>query len=153
MRDKYLVVIGCQKGKLEQISTRTARSILDYIHGNQHLYTGTISIIRKSMKGDRNFKKAGDTVTLNDNEFLDYKSDNIIEVPGYDLDCSQFRQDAHYDIIGISTAASVLTMAMSMYSWGLSISVLAKYCEDRKSKKLEEHAFEIMKAYMPGVIK
>lgn len=153
MRDKYLVVIGCQKGKLEQIDKRTARNILDYIHGNQHLYTGTISIIRKSMKGDRNFKKAGDTVTKNHSEYLDYKSDNIIEVPGYSLDCSQFRQDAHYDLIGISTSASVLSVAMNMYSCGLSINVLAKYCEDRKSKKLEEHAFEIMKAYMPGVVK
>lgn len=153
MRDKYLVVIGCQKGKLEQIDKRTARNILDYIHGNQHLYTGTISIIRKSMRGDRNFKKAGDTVTSNDNEYLDYKSDNIIEVPGYSLDCEQFRKDAHYDLIGISTAASVLSVALNMYSCGLSISVLSKYCEDRKSKKLEEHAFEIMKMHMPGVVK
>lgn len=153
MRDKYLVVIGCQKGKLEQINKRTARSILDYIHGNQHLYKGTISIIRKSMKGDRNFKKAGDTVTLNDYEYLDYKSDNIIEVPGYSLDCGQFRKDAHYDLIGVSTSASVLCIAMNMYSCGLDINVLEKYCEDRKSKKLEEQAFDIMRAYMPGVVK
>ena len=153
MQDRYLVVIGCQKGKLDQIDKRTARSILDFIHCNQHEYTGTISIIRRKMSGDRNFKKAGDTVAVDHNDYLDYESDNIIEVPGYDLDCGQFRKDAHYDLIGISTAASVLTAAMSMYSWGLSINVLAKYCEDRKNKKLEEHAFEIMKAYMPGVVK
>lgn len=86
------------------------------------------------------------------NTYLDYESTNVIEVSGYDVDCSLFRKDAQYDIIGISTAASVLCISMSMYSCGLNIRVLGKYCRDRKSNSLEKYAFEIMKAYMPGCI-
>jgi hypothetical protein len=104
------------------------------------------------MNGDDNFRYSGETMNAGD-VYLDYESDNVILVPGYDVDCSLFRKDVDYDIIGISTSASVLCIAMSMYSVGLHINVLEQYCEDRKSKKLEDYAFAIMKAYMPGCLK
>ena len=148
--DRFLIVVGCQKEKLALIDKKVARSILDYIHSNSHTYSGVISIVRKKMNGDRNFVKDGDRIATDTATYLDYESSNVIEVPGYDVDCTAFRRDAHYDIIGISTSASVLTIAMSMYSCGLDITVLEKYCEDRKGKKLEDAAFMIMKAYMPG---
>ena len=152
--DNFLVVIGCQKEKLALIDKKVARSILDFINSNAHKYSGgVISIVRKKMNGDRNFQKSGDQVVTDGSTYLDYESNNVIEVPGYDVDCSLFRRDAHYDIIGISTSASVLCIAMSMYSCGLDISVLKPYCEDRKSKKLEDMAFQIMEAYMPGCLK
>lgn len=152
MTDRFLVVVGCQKEKLEQIDKKIRQQILDFINSEGHTYSGIISIVRKKMNGDRNFRRAGDTVATDTNTYLDYESHTVIEVPGYDVDCSSFRRDAHYDIIGISTSASVLCIAMSMYSCGLDVSVIEKYCEDRKGKKLEQYAFEIMRAYMPGCV-
>lgn len=151
MRDRFLVVVGCQKEKLNQIDKKARNQILDFINSEGHTYTGVISIVRKPMNGDTNFQRSGETMEST-NTYLDYESSNIIEVSGYDVDCTLFRKDAQYDIIGISTAASVLCIAMSMYSCGLSIRVLKDYCEDRKSKTLAKYAFEIMKAYMPGCL-
>lgn len=151
MRDRFLVVVGCQKEKLDQIDKKSRNMILDFINSNGHDYTGVISIVRKPMNGDTNFQRSGETMSSN-NTYLDYESTNIIEVSGYDVDCSLFRKDAQYDVIGISTAASVLCISMSMYSCGLNVRVLGKYCKDRKSNSLEKYAFEIMKAYMPGCL-
>ena len=151
MRDRFLVVVGCQKEKLNQIDKKSRNMILDFINSEGHNYTGVISIVRKPMNGDTNFQRSGETME-SANTYLDYESTNVIEVSGYDVDCSLFRKDAQYDVIGISTAASVLCISMSMYSCGLNIRVLGKYCKDRKSNSLEKYAFEIMKAYMPGCI-
>lgn len=151
MRDRFLVVVGCQKEKLDQIDKKSRNMILDFINANGHGYTGVISIVRKPMNGDTNFQRSGETMSSN-NTYLDYESTNVIEVSGYDVDCSLFRKDAQYDVIGISTAASVLCISMSMYSCGLNVRVLGKYCKDRKSNSLEKYAFEIMKAYMPGCL-
>lgn len=151
MRDRFLVVVGCQKEKLNQIDKKARNQILDFINSEGHSYTGVISIVRKPMNGDTNFQRSGETMDST-NTYLDYESTNIIEVSGYDVDCSLFRKDTQYDIIGISTAASVLCISMSMYSCGLNIRVLGKYCKDRKSNSLEKYAFEIMKAYMPGCL-
>lgn len=151
MRDRFLVVVGCQKEKLNQIDKKARNQILDFINSEGHSYTGVISIVRKPMNGDTNFQRSGETMDST-NTYLDYESTNVIEVSGYDVDCSLFRKDAQYDIIGISTAASVLCISMSMYSCGLNIRVLGKYCKDRKSNSLERYAFEIMKAYMPGCL-
>lgn len=151
MRDRFLVVVGCQKEKLNQIDKKARNQILDFINSEGHSYTGVISIVRKPISGDTNFQRSGETMDST-NTYLDYESTNIIEVSGYDVDCSLFRKDAQYDIIGISTAASVLCISMSMYSCGLNIRVLGKYCRDRKSNSLEKYAFEIMKAYMPGCL-
>ncbi len=150
--NKFLIVIGCQKEKLDQIDKKIRRNMLDYINSHGHDYDGVISIIRKQMNGDDNFQKMKDNVATDDRSYLDYESTNVIEVPGYDVDCSLFRRDATYDIMGISTSASVLCIAMSMFSCGLRIRVLKELCEDRKSKKLEEYAFSIMEAYMPGCL-
>lgn len=151
MRDRFLVVIGCQKEKLDQIDKKNKNMILDYINANSDQYTGVISIVRKPTNGDDNFRKYADAMSNNE-VYLEYQSDNIIIVPGYDVDCNMFRKDAEYHIIGISTSASVLCISMSMFSVGLNIKVLEKYCEDRKGKDLEKYAFAIMKAYMPGVL-
>lgn len=151
MRDRFLVVVGCQKEKLNQIDKKARNQILDFINSEGHSYTDVISIVRKPMNGDTNFQRSGETMDST-NTYLDYESTNIIEVSGYDVDCSLFRKDAQYDVIGISTAASVLCISMSMYSCGLNIRVLGKYCRDRKSNSLEKYAFEIMKAYMPGCL-
>lgn len=151
MRDRFLVVVGCQKEKLNQIDKKARNQILDFINSEGHSYTDVISIVRKPMNGDTNFQRSGETMDST-NTYLDYESTNVIEVSGYDVDCSLFRKDAQYDIIGISTAASVLCISMSMYSCGLNVRVLGKYCRDRKSNSLEKYAFEIMKAYMPGCL-
>ena len=152
MRDRYLVVVGCQKEKLSQISKRKRNQILDFVNAESHSYSGgVISIVRKPCSGDTNFKRSGNTMDSTD-VYLEYESNNLIVVPGYDVDCSTFRKDAEYDIIGISTSASVLCIAMSMYSCGLNIRVLKDYTEDRKGGFLADAAFKIMNAYMPGCL-
>ena len=152
MPGKFLVVIGCQKEKLDIVGKRFERKILDFINANSFKYDGVISIVRKKMDGDRNFRKSGDSVATDRLDFLDYESDQIIAVPGYDVDCTKMRRDAHYDICGISTAASVLCSALSMYSQGLDISVLSEYCADRKGERLHKSALAIMKEYMPNCV-
>lgn len=149
---RFLVVIGCQKEKLDLIDASVKEDILDFINSHSQEYDGVISIIRKKMSGDRNFQRSGDAIASDAPTYLDYESQTVIEVPGYDVDCDMFRRDAQYDIIGISTSASVLCISMSMYSRGLNIRVLEQYCEDRKGKQLEDYAFAIMRAYMPGCV-
>lgn len=151
MRDRFLVVIGCQKEKLEEIPKRDARAILDFINSEAHTYSSVISILRKRMDGDTNFVRRGDKISTDTMDYLDYQSDTVICVPGYDVDVTSFRRDAHYDIVGISTAASVMCIAMSMYSVGLDISILKDYCRDRKG--LDSYAIKIFNTYMPGVVK
>lgn len=151
MRDRYLVVVGCQKEKLSQISKKKRNQILDFVNTESHSYSGVISIVRKPCIGDTNFKRSGNTMDST-NVYLEYESNNLIVVPGYDVDCSTFRKDVEYDIIGISTSASVLCIAMSMYSCGLNIRVLKDYTEDRKGGSLADAAFKIMSAYMPGCL-
>jgi hypothetical protein len=151
METRYLVVIGCQKEKLALIDKKQKRKILDFINGNSDQYDSVMSIVRKPMNGDTNFRRSGEMMS-SDNVYLDYQSDNVIVVPGYDVDCSMFRKDAEYDIIGISTAASVLCCAMSMYSCGCRVRVLKEYCADRKSSNLHAKALDIMNAYMPGCV-
>lgn len=152
MRERYLIVIGCQKEKLNQIDKKIKKKILDFINGSKEDYSGVISILRRPGNGDENIRRNDMTIGAGD-IYLDYESDMNIEVTGYDVDVKHFRKDCQYDIIGISTSASVLCIAMSMWSAGYNIRVLSEYCEDRKGKELEEYAFKIMKAYMPGCVK
>lgn len=153
MKAKFLVVVGCQESKLSTLDKKKRMSILDFIEANSHNYEGVISVIRTTGKGDTNFRRSGDTIANTAVEYLPYESHETLEVPGYTIDCRTFRKDAHYDIIGVSTAASVLATAMTMYSNGLEINVLEKYCADRKGSALHESALSIMNAYMPGVVK
>lgn len=144
---RCLVVIGCQKEKLMQCG-RDGQKLVTWIQARSDQYDSVISIVRKDLQYD-NFNKMGDEIANKDDTILGYATDTLIEVPGYDVDCSKFRRDMEYDIVGISTAASVLCIAMSMFSNGLKVHVLTDHCLDRKSKKLHNAAIEIMKAYMP----
>ena len=148
---RILVVVGCQKDKLDKIPKRDKDVILDFILSHQHTYDATIAIVRGNVNGRRNFDQKGDTIGMGGMTLLDYPADNIIEVSGYDVDCKVFRKDAQYDIIGISTGASVLCAAMSMYSAGLKVNVLKKYCSDRKG--VHSQAIDIMNVYMEGCVK
>lgn len=143
--DKFLVVIGLQKDNMDECG-KPARNILDWVIANQDYYKSTIAVVRKG-KSNRNFIQDGDTFSSN-MTVLDFNADTVIETNGYDIDCSNFRTDAMYDIVGISTEASVLCISMLLYSRGCKIRVLSNYCMSRKSKKLHESALEIMRSYM-----
>lgn len=144
---RCLVVIGCQREKLEQVG-RDGKKLITWIQANRDKYDLTISIVRKDLVYD-NFNKMGDEVGTKDPTVLDYASDQVIEVPGFDVNCSQFNRAYEYDIVGISTAASVLCIAMSMFSSGLKLHILTDHCIDRKGDKYHDMAVKIMKAYMP----
>lgn len=144
---RCLVVIGVQNEKLVQCG-RDGQKLVSWIQARRDSYDMTISIVRKDLVYD-NFNKMGDEIANKSETILPYATDQLIEVPGYDVDCSKFRKDIEYDIVGISTAASVLCIAMSMFSAGLKIHVLTDRCLDRKGKKTHNAAVDIMKAYMP----
>lgn len=149
---KILIVVGCQRDKLEKIDRGSRNKILDFIHSTQHTYDGTIAVVRNSNMSDAdNFRRKKDTIGDDRPELIEFSADNIIEVSGYDLDCKVFRKDAEYHIIGVSTGAAVLCTAMSMYSAGLRVTVLSKYCADRKG--MHKEAIAIMNAYMEGCVK
>ena len=145
--NKFLVVVGVQPEKIKLV--RGGDKLVKWIQTHQQNFDGTIAVVRKD-QNNRNFEKAGDTIMNKLISNLDYSADTIIEVGGYDLDCKQFRRDAEYTVMGISSGASVLTTAMSMYSAGLNIKIVESLCLDRKG--LQKEAFKIMKAYMPGCI-
>lgn len=152
--NRCLVIVGVQEEKMELIDKRKAKEIMHYIHTASDQYESTIAVVRKAIHGSNNFKSQGGSVNaiVDDNEaMLEYAVDNVIVTSGYDMDCFALRNDLEYDIIGISTAASVLTIAMSLYSRGYKVRVLSKYTTDRKGPELEKAAIEIMNAYMPGV--
>lgn len=149
--EKILVVVGVQPEKVAECG-RKGKKIVDWVINHQDNYDATLAIVRKAL-GNANFERSGDKIANNNISILGYPADNIIEVAGYDLDVNAFRKDAEYHIIGISTAASVLCIAMSMYSAGLKVSVLEDCCLDRKSDSLHKYAIKIMEAYMPGCVK
>ena len=150
MRDKILVVVGCNRGKLETMPKREYKYILDFINSHVNVYSSIISIVRKATEGNDNFRRRGIQIYDSSLDCFDYPSDNIICVPGFDINVDGFRKDVHYDVICISTAASVLCVAMSFFSAGYELSVLRDYCVDRKG--LNKEAFKIMNTYMPGIV-
>lgn len=142
-----LVVVGLQKEKLAQCG-RDGQRLLEWVQARRDSYDMVISIVRKDLVYD-NFNRMGDEIANREDTILPYATDQLIEVPGYDVDCRNFRKDMEYDIVGISTAASVLCISMSMFSAGMKIHILTDRCIDRKGKKIHNAAIEIMKAYMP----
>lgn len=151
MRERFLVVVGVQPEKVSLLG-RAGEKLIQWIQVNANSYDGVIAVVRKD-QNNANFKQNGDTIANKTVSHLPYPTTDIIEVGGYDLDVRIFRKDIEYDIMGISSAASVLCIAMSMYSQGLKVNVLEKLCADRKGSKLHKAAFDIMNAYMPGCVK
>ena len=147
---KFLIAVGCQPSKLSYLSKGEKRKLIDYLNTAKAKYDAVISVIRVNDIDSRNFTSKGDNIGDVSLNLLEYESDDVMEVSGYDLDCKLFRKDAEYDIIGLSTGASVLCIAMSMYSRGLKIRVLKDYCYDRKG--LQKQALQIMDSYMEGVV-
>lgn len=144
---KILVCIGLQKTKLAECG-KEGKKIIEWIGTHQSEYDGIIAIARKDLMRD-NFDRMDDKIQNREVEYYDFPVDTHIEVPGYDVDCKHFNKMNEYHLIGISTSASVLCMAMSLFSNGFNIKVLTKQCCDRKSDKLHQAAIDIMKAYMP----
>ena len=142
--NKFLVVVGLQPEKIAEI--RCGEKLVKWVLNHQSEYTATIAIVRKDLCRD-NFNRMGDTIGNKEASNLPYPADTIMEVPGYDVDCNVFRRDAEYHIMGISTGASVICTAMSMFSAGINIKILGDLCADRKG--MHDHAIKIMKAYMP----
>ena len=144
---RLLIAVGLQKSKLEECG-RDGKKIVEWVGAHQSEYDGIIAVVRKDLARD-NFDKMNDEIENRETEYFEFLVDTIIEVPGYDIDCKHFTKDAEYHIVGISTSASILCMAMSMFSNGFNIKVLVDRCTDRKGKNLHKNAVEIMKAYMP----
>lgn len=148
---KVLVVIGLQPEKVKCI--RGGDKLVHWVRAHQKEYDVTMSVVRKDLGvNSQNFKRDRDKIGNQEMSLLNYESDQIIEVPGFDLDCSQFRTDAGicYYLMGISTGASILSTAFSMYSHGCNIKIMEKLCRDRKG--MHREAIKIMKAYMPSIL-
>lgn len=155
--DRVLIVIGCQESKLKLVDKRYRKKLMEFIASNRGVYKTIIGVVRDSNFNPseaKNFIKQNDIIGNNTMNLLPFEIDEYITVPGYDLDTTCFRRDnsIQYDVIGISTAASVLTASMSMFSSGLNIRVLSDLCVDRKGDKCHKAALLIMENYMPGCV-
>lgn len=155
--ERILIVIGCQQSKLELAGKKYEKKLMEYIASNRGNYRNIIGIVRDSNfnpSASKNFLKDKDSIGNVGMNLLPFEVDEYIAVPGYDLDVSKFRRDGHiqYDIIGLSTGASVITAAMSMYSNGMNVRVLKDLCMDRKGDNCHDAAILLMKNYMPGCV-
>ncbi len=144
--NKFLVVIGMQKSKMDKCP-KIAKKIQAWVGAHRDDYTQVISVIRTAQHDNRNMKDGLGAGVIND---MVIPCDEVIEVEGYDVDFGPNRRDAEFHIIGISTGASVLCAALSMYSDGLRVKVFKDLCDDRKG--LHKEAIKIMEAYMPGCV-
>ena len=155
--ERGLVVIGCQQSKLELAGKKYEKKLMEFIASNRRVYRNIIGVVRDSnfnASAAKNFLKERDQIGNVGMNLLPFEVDEYIAVPGYDIDVSKFRRDAQiqYDIVGISTGASVITAAMSMYSNGMNVRVLSDLCTDRKGIKCHEAAILLMSNYMPGCV-
>lgn len=145
---RALIVVGFQPEKLKLIK-RDADRLETWICATQDDYDYTISIVRQ--EGNRNMMRTdSEIIDRNIQNYYPFQVDKEIEVYGYDVDTNQFRRDVEYSIVGVSTSASVLCIAMSMYSAGLNVKVLENHCYDRKG--LHREGIKIMNAYMKDCV-
>ena len=146
---RYLMVIGCQKTKLAAIGKKNADKLKTWIAAHQDEYDRIIAVNRCDLLKD-NFNRMGDTIATNEVEQYEFRVDQVMEVPGYDIDCTKLPTNVEYYIVGISTAASVLCAALSMFSANCRIHILKDHCYDRMG--LNKEAIKIMETYMPGSV-
>lgn len=145
---KVLIVVGYQEEKLQFIGKKRQK-LEDWIVANQGDYDYTISIVRDA--GNRNMRKSGTEIINSDTKnYYPFSVEEEIIVTGYDIDTSIFDINTEYHIVGVSTGASVLCIAMSMYSEGLNVRVLENYCFDRMG--LHKEAIKLMSAYMKDCV-
>lgn len=142
-----LVIVGVEDEKVA-LCGRDGRKLEDWVMSHIDRYDTSIAVIR--VTGNRNFQGTGKKDFVNDTADIRYNPTSIYYVTGYDLDVGNMPKDFEYHICGISTGASVLCIAMSMYSAGLNVRVLKDKCLDRKG--LHKEAIKLMDAYMPGCV-
>ena len=150
--NKNLIAVGIQSGKMELFDRRTQRKIMTFLdEAANGKFDSVTAIIRTQRSKDGYLSAmANDGIAADANEVIPYEATQVICVPGFDVDATQFRLGEKYYIMGISTSASVLCIALSMFSAGLDVYVIEDMCRDRKGDKYHKYAIEILKAYMPG---
>ena len=149
MGKKALLCIGLQPEKLNLIPRRDAQKIIEWILINQDNYDYTLSLVRKA--GNINFERSSKEIEIgNDMTYYDFRVDREIETTGYNAPSGMFSATDSFDIIGVSTGASVLAQAFEFYSAGINFRVLADLCRDRSG--LHNQAISIIDAYMPNCL-
>lgn len=149
MARRALLCIGLQPEKLELIPKKEATRLLDWVSINQDNYDYTLSLVRK--KGNINFEESQKDIDVNNYvTYYDFRVDREIETVGYNAPAGMFCAQDTYDIVGLSTGASVLAQAFEFYSAGISFRVLTDICNDREG--LHKEAVRILNAYMPNCV-
>ena len=141
-----LVICGVEDEKVEKCG-RAGRKLEEWVCANIDKYDHSMAIIR--VAGNRNFNR-GQKEFVDDNANIKYNPGSLYLVQGYDLDVANMPRDFEYHICGISTAATVMSIALSMYSVGLNIRILEDKCLDRLG--FHKEAIKIMRAYMPECV-
>ena len=135
---RFLLAIGCSTEKLNLIDKKMRRRLYDFLNTRAYTdYNRVISVVRKD-----------------EDNTLDYQTDSVIEVPGFDLPVDKFIHNAEYFLVGISFSASVLSTAFSLYSLGHKIHILEDLCFNRATtpRSIYNAAEEIVQFYMPGTL-
>ena len=149
MARRALLCVGLQPEKLELLPKKEAIRLLDWVLANQDNYDYTLSLVRK--KGNINFESSNQDIDVNNfDTFYDFRVDREIETVGYNAPAGMFCAQDSYDIIGISTGASVLAQAFEFYSAGIDFRVLTDICSDRNG--LHKEAVKILNSYMPNCV-
>lgn len=149
---RTLIVVGCQRSKLEKVPAKYKTRLIDYIHRNECMYMSTIAVIRRNMFGNDNFRRSGDAIMSSGLEIYDFEVDEVIDVPGYVIEVNRLRKDVCYDICGISAGASVIAIAYTLYSYGFKVRILSDLIEDRFGETVKKEALHLMETYMPGCV-
>lgn len=135
---RFLLAIGCNTEKLDQIDKKMHRRLYDFLNTRAYTdYDRVVSIVRKD-----------------EETTLDYQTDSVIEVPGFDLPVDKFIHTAEYYLVGISFSASVLSTAFSLYSLGRKVYILEDLCANRSTapRSIYSAAESIIEFYMPGIL-
>lgn len=149
--NRVLLVIGYQQSKLQFLKKKERIKLEEFLLKNYEAYDGVISIIRDKSDAQGMMKHKELQEAAQDSEaYYPIPIGKTVTVAGYDIDTTGMRKDTIYDIVGVSTAASILCMAMSLFSAGYRIRVLSDFCFDRKG--LHDEAIAIMTEYMPGSV-
>lgn len=149
MARRALLCVGLQPEKLELLSKKEVIRLLDWVLANQDNYDYTLSLVRK--KGNINFESSNRDIDVNNfDTYYDFRVDREIETVGYNAPAGMFCAQDSYDIVGVSTGASVLAQAFEFYSAGIDFRVLTDICCDRNG--LHKEAVKILNSYMPNCV-
>lgn len=147
--EKYLLVVDVQKANSEGVEKFT-RKLTDWINAHAHEYTAVFATIRKNTKVD-NFERFLRDDSCQDPKLLDFHYDKLIEKEGYGLDeigYSVIPRNAEINVVGMETGASIMAIALDLFSLGYNFKVIGDLCYCNDGKDIHQAAIKCLQTYI-----